>query len=98
MKPITKQLSEKKFAGLTDQQVLDVCERIAINVNMLATYCRAEAPLHEDEVATIFQMLDQMLCNIGALADLPTGGAVVGGMADWMVGASFHQQQRGGQQ
>lgn len=79
-----------KFNGLTDDQVLSLLERVATNINLMASICRDKAEEHgSDDVAFTFHALDVMLCGIGALADLPTNGNVVGTFADWMIGPVF---------
>lgn len=86
-----------KFAGLTDQQVLQLFESIATKANLMAEICRLEAQRNsEDEIAYVFHVLDNMLCGLGAMADLPTGGECVGDFAAWMVGPLFHKSQGAG--
>ena len=83
-----------KFAGLSDDQVLKLFEKIATTVNLMAEICRDKGEeFGEHEAALTFHALDAMLCGVGALADLPTGGNCVGGFADWMVGPVFNSEQ-----
>ncbi len=83
-------MTNPKFNGLSDDQVLSLFERVATNVNLLSSICREKAEEHgSDDVALTFHALDTMLCSIGALADLPSNGNVVGGFADWMLGPIF---------
>lgn len=83
----------QKFSGLTDDQVLCLLERIATTINLMADLCREKAEEHGgDDIALSFHALETLLCGIGALADLPTGGAVVGGFSEWMVGPVFNSK------
>lgn len=80
-----------KFSGLSDDQVLSLFEKIATTANLMAEICRDKAEeFGGHEAALTFHALDTMLCGVGALADLPTGGNCVGGFADWMVGPMFN--------
>lgn len=85
LKLTAPQTAEPKFAGLSDEQVLRIFTSIASKANMMADMCRAQADRsREHESALTFHALITMLCGIGALADMPTGGDVVGDCADWM--------------
>ena len=82
--------TKTKFSGLSDSQVLLLFKQIATTSHLIAGICRDKAEeLGEHEAALTFHAIDTMLSGIGALADLPTGGDVVGDFADWMVGPIF---------
>lgn len=82
--------SKSKFSGLTDDQVLALCSQIASNANLLADFCRAEADRHHaSDVSLTFHVMATMLGSMGAMADMPTGGDVVGPFAAWMIGPLF---------
>jgi hypothetical protein len=84
----------QKFSGLTDDQVCRVLSQIASQADMMANMCRMEADrAGEHDAAITFHALDTMLCSLGALADMPIGGNVLGGFADWMVGPLFKPAQ-----
>lgn len=84
--------TSSKFHGLTENQVLKLCNQIASTADLLAELCRTKAEEHgEQPIALTFHALDTMLCGIGALADMPSGGSVVGSYADWMVGPLFKE-------
>lgn len=86
-----------KFAGLTEDQVLQLCGQIASTANLMADICRDKAEEHGSQpVSTTFHALATMLCGIGALADMPSGGNCVGTFADWMVGPLFNPAQSNG--
>lgn len=79
-----------RFAGLTDDQVLMLFEKIAITANLMAEICRDKAEeFGEHDAALTFHALDTMLSGVGAMADMPSGGGCVGGFADWMLGPNF---------
>lgn len=42
---------------------------------------------------SIKNVMDAMLCGVGALADMPTGGTVIGDFAAWMVGPMFNRDR-----
>lgn len=82
----------KKIAGLTNEQVRMLFEQIASTMNLMADICRSKAEEHGDhDSAQTFHALDTMLCGVGAMADMATGGTVVGSLSDWMLGPNFNQ-------
>lgn len=82
------------FAGLSDDQVANILRQIANQADLMANICREQAELtQESGTANTFQSLNAMLCGLGALADMPIGGAVVGDFADWMLGPLFSLKQ-----
>lgn len=84
------------FAGLTDAQVRQLLEKIASTADLMASMCRTEADRNgEKDVSLLLHAMETMLCGIGAMADLATGGNAVGDLAAWMVGPMFHQAQNG---
>lgn len=81
-----------KFSGLTDEQVKMLFEKIASSCNLMADLCRSKAEDHGDsDAALTFHALDAMLCGVGAMADMATGGTVGGSFSDWMLGPYFNQ-------
>ena len=84
-----------RFSGLTDDQVRMLFEKIATTANLMAEICRDKADEHGDheDVAQTLHILETMLCGVGAMADIPTGGDCVGGLADWMVGPLFNRSK-----
>lgn len=86
-------VTTQKFSGLTDDQVRRVLSQIASQANLMSSMCRIEADkAGESDTAITFHALDTMLCSLGALADMPIGGDVGGGFADWMVGPLFEEK------
>lgn len=84
----------QKFAGLTDSQVCSVLHQIASQADLMANMCRGQAELAgERDTAYTFHALDTMLCSLGALADMPLGGAFAGDFGDWMLGPLFSPKQ-----
>ena len=84
--------TKPKFAGLSDAQVLSLFEQIATTLNLLASMCREKGEaLGGHDAALAFFAMENMLCGVGALADMPTGGNCVGSFADWMVGPLFNK-------
>lgn len=84
-------MSANVFNGYTPEQVVRILEQIASTINLACDICRVEADrAGTSDVALTLHALDTMLCGVGALADCPTGGGVVGGFADWMMGPLFH--------
>ncbi len=82
--------SNRRFSGLTDEQVLRLLCQIASTVNLMSEICREKAEeFGEQDMAYTFHALDTMLCGVGALADMPSGGDCVGGFAEWMCGPLF---------
>lgn len=80
-----------RFSGLTDDQVLRLFEKIATTANLMAEICRDKAEeFGEKDVALTLHALNVMLSGIGAMADMPSGGACVGGFSDWMMGPLFN--------
>lgn len=87
--------SKDQFNGLPPEQVHQILEKIATMANLMADMCREHAErAGVDDVAMSFHALDAMLCSVGALADMPTGGQVVGDFGDWMIGPLFHEIAR----
>lgn len=85
-----------KFAGLTDDQVLAILKHIALSASVIHEMCMTRADEysgHDSE--SDFHALDRLVCALGALADLPTGGDVVGDFATWMCGPLFHDGKEG---
>lgn len=81
-----------KIAGLTNDQMRMLFERIATSMNLMADLCRSKAEeLGEHDAALTFNALDTMLCGVGAMADMATGGTIVGSFSDWMLGPNFNQ-------
>lgn len=81
-----------KIAGLTNEQVRMLFEKIATSCNLMADLCRSKAEEHGDnDAALTFHALDTMLCGVGAMADMATGETVVGSFSDWMLGPNFNQ-------
>lgn len=88
----SRQAEAPRFAGLSDKQVLKVFGEIATKVDLMADLCIEHAERAGDGSAAVaFHALETMLRGVGALADMPTGGSVVGGLADWMCGPLFHE-------
>lgn len=84
-----------QFNGLSHDQVRRILEQIATKANIMAEMCREQAERAGDnDFAMTFHALDSMLCSLGALADMPTGGAIVGGFGDWMLGPFFYETAR----
>lgn len=80
-----------KFAGLTDEQVLLVLEKVASTIGLACDICRSEALRHgEHDSALSFHALDHMLTGAGALADMASGAGVIGDAYDWLCGPYFH--------
>ena len=85
-----------KFSGLSDEQVLQLFEKIASTVDLMSTICLEKADEHGgDQIAFTFHALDTMLRSVGAMADMPTGGNCVGNFAAWMVGPNFNKTTGG---
>ena len=83
-----------KFAGLNDDQVLSLFERIATTANLMSEICRDKANEYgQHDAASTLHALDTMLRGVGALADMPSGGQCIGGFADWMVGPCFAETE-----
>lgn len=100
MAEVTLTHAEKtRFAGYSDDQVRMVLEQIATTANLMDGICRSEgekAGMHES--ANVFYSLAHMASGIGALADLPTGGEVVGSFEDWFLGPLFNRKANVGKQ
>lgn len=80
-----------KFAGLSDDQVKTVLEKIASQLDLAAAICRNEAQQYADhDCAYSFHALETMLCGMGALADMASGAGVVGDVPTWFCGPNFH--------
>ena len=80
----------QKFSGLTDEQVLSLFEQIATTANLMADICRNEAErFGEKEVSLTLHALKTMILGVGAMADMATGGSVVGDPAAWLLGPCF---------
>ena len=83
-----------KFGGLTDDQVLQVLQSIAIQASVAAKVCRAAAAeLGREDGAYTLHAVDNMICAMGALADLGTGYTVIGDFPTWMAGPNFHAEK-----
>ncbi len=80
-----------KFAGLTDEQVRAVLEKIASQLDLAAAICREDAQRYADhDCVYTFHSLDAMLCGMGALADMASGAGVLGDVYTWFCGPNFH--------
>ncbi len=80
------------FAGLTDQQVRLILEKIASDADLAGAVCRNEALRCNDQATShIFYVVDSMLRGIGALADMASGSGVVGDVPVWFCGPNFHR-------
>lgn len=90
----TDTLHAAKFAGLTNEQVRMLFEKIATSMNLMADICRSKAEEYgAHDSAQTFHALDTMLCGVGAMADMATGGTVVGSFSDWMLGPCFNPKE-----
>ncbi len=84
-----------RFAGYSDDQVRMVLEQIASTADLVVDICRSEAEkagMHDS--ASVFHSLAHMVSGIGALADLPTDGEVVGGFEEWFLGPLFKDRAK----
>ena len=82
-----------KFSGLTDDQASKLFEKIATTSWLMAEMCRSKADEHgASDVALTFHALNTMLLGVGAMADMPSGGSMVGDFADWMVSPLFRPE------
>lgn len=87
----------QQFNGLTPEQVSRLLEQIATTVNLACDICRNEADRFSDHQSSYtLHALETMLCGVGALADLPGGGGVVGDFPAWLCGPLFNQAQSAG--
>jgi len=85
-------IENEKFAGLTDAQVERILEQVATVLNLACDICKNEAERHSGhESAYTFHALDYILSGVGALADMPIRGGVVGDFGAWMMGPYFSE-------
>lgn len=85
---------DPKFSGFTDEQVNRLFEKIAYDAILMVDICRSEAEKSGiSDHALIFHSLARIASGIGAMADAPTGGRVVGCFTDWFLGPLFNEQK-----
>lgn len=76
----------------TAKQLTLVMEQIANSANSLSSFARRAAELAgRTDAAEDLHIVQMIAERIGALADLPTGGSVVGSIDDWSLGPYFNQ-------
>lgn len=73
-------------------QLTLVMEQIATSATTLSSFARRAAELAgRTDAAEDLHIVQMIAERIGALADLPTGGSVVGGIDDWSLGPYFNR-------
>lgn len=79
--------------SLTDQQHRLVCEVIATTANtLLKLAMRAMEEAGQTDAAQDWHVVQMLAERIGALADLPTDGEVLGSFGDWTIGPLFNEK------
>jgi hypothetical protein len=85
--------------GFTPRQVETVLNEIATKANTLGEFLRQtrERTLNTEGACALYEAIDMaaMLADmLGLLADTPTGGAVRGDAAAWIIGSNFANEEK----